>query len=339
MKKRHNQILVGILVVQIILSVVVFWPRSSAAVAGEPLFPDLESGDVVALTITDANGDEIRLSKVDGDGSTELAEGGSTELAEVWVLPDADDYPAQVDKITPLLDGITGLTTGRLVTRTDASQERLQVASDDFQRRIEFETQDGAMYILYLGSSPSYGATHFRVGGQSETYLTDAISTWETGATAASWIDAAYLSVTLADVNKVTLENNNGTFVFVRGGEDNWIMEGLAEDETLAETNVTATIGQAASLNMIDPLGKAEQASYGMDEPNAVATLETDASTITLRVGAKDPGDNSYVVISSESPYYVRVSEFGVRNLVDNARDNFLDLPPTPTPEGSTDTQ
>jgi len=331
MKKRHNQILVGILVVQIILSVVVFWPRSSAAVAGEPLFPDLESGDVVALTITDANGDEIRLSKVDG--------GGSTEPAGVWVLPDVDDYPAQADKITPLLDGITGLTTGRLVTRTDASQERLQVAPDDFQRRIEFETQAGTTYILYLGSSPSYGATHFRVGGQSETYLTDAISTWETGATAASWIDAAYLSVTLADVNKVTLENHNGTFVFVRAEEDNWTMEGLAEDETLTETNVTATIRQAASLNIIDPLGKAEQASYGMDEPNAVATLETDAGTITLRVGAKDPGDNSYVVISSESPYYVRVSEYSVRNLVENTRDNFLELPPTPTPEESTDTQ
>jgi hypothetical protein len=38
-------------------------------------------------------------------------------------------------------------------------------------------------------------------------------------------------------------------------------------------------------------------------------------------------------VISSESPYYVRVSEYTVKDFVEKARDGFLELPPTPTPE------
>jgi hypothetical protein len=318
--KRHNQILVSILVVQIILSVIVFWPRATVAVENEPLFPDLESGDVVVLIITDADGNSIRLTKVGG----------------AWVLPEADDYPAQADKITPLLDKIAGLTTGRLVTRTDASHKRLQVSPDAFQRRIDFETEGGTKHTLYLGSSPSYGATHFRVDGQSETYLTDAISAWETGANAAAWVGSAYVSVTLADVTRMTLENTNGTFTFTRDDGDNWTMEGLAADETLAETRVTASVRQAASVNMVRPLGKEDQVAYGMDEPNAVATLETDDGTITLRVGAKDPDTSSYVVISSESPYYVQVSEFNVKDLVENTRDDFLEVPPTPTPEGDT---
>jgi hypothetical protein len=321
MTKRHDQILAGVLVVQIILSIIVFWPKPTAAVESEPLFPDLESDDIVALAIADADGNSVTLRQVVGD----------------WVLPDADDYPAEADNITSLLDKIVGLTTGRLVTRTDASHKRLQVAPDDFVRRIDFETADGVKHTLYLGSSPSYGATHFRVDGQSETYLTNAISNWETNATASSWIDAVYLSIPQADVTRMTLENDNGTFTFTKedgeGDEGNWTMDGLAADETLDEAKVTALLQRAASVNIVSPLGKEEQAAYGMDEPSAVVTLETEDKTVTLRVGAKDLDDNSYVVISSESPYYARAAEYGLKSLVENTRDDFLQLPATPTPE------
>lgn len=317
--KWYNRILAGILIFQIILSVVVFWPRSATTGASEPLFSGLEAGDIVALTITDADDNSIQLRKTD----------------EGWVLPDADDYPAQTDKITPLLDKIVGLTTGRLVTRTEASHKRLQVAPDDFMRRIDFETADGAKHTLYLGSSPKYGATHFRVDGQSETYLTSELSTWETKAEAASWVDTAYLNIPQDDIIKMTLENTNGTFTFTKDDEGAWTMDGLAADETLDETKVTDSIRRAASVNMTNPLGKEEKAAYGMDEPNVVVTLKTDEKTITLRVGAQDPTDKSYVVISSESPYYVRVSEYSVKSLVENTRDDFLQEPPTPTPEAT----
>lgn len=323
--KRHNQILAGILVLQIVLSVFVFWPKSATTGASEPLFPDLESSDMVALTITDADGNSIQLKKVSRDASS--------ELAEAWVLPDADDYPARLDKITPLLDKIVGLTTGRLVTRTNVSHKRLQVAPDDFMRRIDFEMADGTKRTFYLGSSPSYGATHFRVEGQSETYLTSQLSIWEAKADAVSWIDTAYLSVPQDDIAKLTLENANGTFTFTKDDEGKWTMAELAADETLNETEVTARVRQAASVNLIRPLGKEEKAAYGMDKPQAVVTLETGDKTITLRVGAKDAADNSYVVISSESPYYVRVSEYSVKSFVENTRDDFLQVPPTPTPE------
>jgi len=304
--------------IQIVLSVVVFWPKSAATAASEPLFPDLLADDIVALTVTDTDDNSIQIKKV----------------GEVWVLPDADDYLAQADKITPLLDKIVGLTTGRLVTRTDASHKRLQVAPDDFVRRIDFETADGTKRTLYLGSSPQYGATHFRVDGQSETYLTSELSTWETKADATFWVDTGYLSVPQDDVTKMTLENTNGTFTFTKDDEGKWTMAGLAADETLDETKVTDLVRRAASVNMTSPLGKEEKASYGMDEPNAVVTLETEDKTVILSVGAKD-SDNSYVVTSSESPYYVRVSVYSVKDLVEKTRDDFLQAPPTPTPEAA----
>jgi hypothetical protein len=54
-----------------------------------------------------------------------------------------------------------------------------------------------------------------------------------------------------------------------------------------------------------------------------------------LRVGAQDPEDSSYVFKSSESEYHVRVGELTVKDFVEKARADFLELPPTPTPESS----
>ncbi|MBC8449292.1 MAG: DUF4340 domain-containing protein [Chloroflexi bacterium] len=318
--KRHHQILLGILAVQIILSVIVFWPRSAATGQSEPLFADLASDDIVGLTIADAEGKSIALRKVTGE----------------WVLPEADDYPAQADKVTPLLEDIVGLTTARLVTRTAASHKQLQVAPDDFQRRIEFETADGAKQAFYLGSSPSYGATHFRRADRNETYLTNDITIWEANVAAASWIDTVYLSVPQEDVTKMTLENGNGTFVFTKDDAGQWSMAGLAEDEILDDVKVGAAVRQAAAVTMLRPLGKEAQAAYGMDAPQAEVTLETDEKTITLRVGAQDPTDKSYVVISSESPYYVRGSEYTGRQWVEKTGEDFLQVEPTPTPEDNT---
>jgi hypothetical protein len=327
MTKRHNQILVGILVIQVVLSIVIFWPRPTSAVESEPLFPALVNGngasDIVALTITDNEGNTTTLRRVTGN----------------WVLPDADDYPAQESNVTALLEKIVALDTSRLVTRTDASHKRLQVDADDYARRIEFETDEGATRTFYLGSSPQYGATHFRLDGQSETFLTNEITAWDANGTPSAWVDTTYLNIPQDQVTKWTLENANGTFIFTVDEEGNWTMDGLAEDETLAETRVTAALRQAVFLNLTTPLGTEELDAYGMVQPQAVATVETADQVITLRVGAQDPDDNSYTVISSESPYYVQVSEFSVQNLVENTRDDFLELPPTPTSEEGTDAE
>jgi hypothetical protein len=317
--KRHHLILAGVLVAQIVLSVVVFWPRASTAGQSEPLFPDLEAGGVTTLTIEDGEGNVIKLAKVTGE----------------WVLPDAGDYPAQGDAVSSFLDKLLALSTGRLVTQSDTSHKRLQVAPDEFVRRISLEAGDGTRHTLYLGSSPQFGAMHFRQGGQSETYLTSELTSFDANASASAWIDTSYQSVSQEDVTRMTLENSNGSFVFEKDDEGNWTLVDLAEDETLDETQVTSLLRRAAVVTMKAPLGREGRASYGMDDPNAVVTLETGDKTVTLSVGAKDAEAATYVVKSSESAYYVEVAEASVRALLENGRDVFLQEPPTPTAESS----
>ncbi len=213
--KKHNQILVAVLLVQIALSAVLLWPRQ--AVSGgesEPLLGDLAVADVVALIVEDHDQNRMALSQEAGQ----------------WVLSELGAYPTDAAKVNQLLNKLVAINTGRLVTRTDSSHKRLQVARDDFMRRVELKTADGESVIVYLGSSPRYGATHVRREGQDETYLTDDLGSWEANTSAAAWIDATYFYVVQDDIVSLTLENSNGSFTFSKDEADQWIMAGLAED-------------------------------------------------------------------------------------------------------------
>ena len=120
---RLNQLLAGLLVVQLILAAVVFWPRTAGGEAGEPLLPGLEPDQVVALTVTGDDGKSVKLARVDGR----------------WVLPEAGEYPAIEENVTTLLQAVAGLKAERRVTQTSGSHARLQVAGDEVNRRLELE--------------------------------------------------------------------------------------------------------------------------------------------------------------------------------------------------------
>lgn len=315
--KRHQQILAGILIVQIILGVITFWPRSGSAGAAQPIFPDLDVAEIVTLTITDDQGAHIVLSR----------------SGENWVLAEAGDYPVKADTIAPILDKFTQLDTATLVARTESSYKALQVAGEDFVRRIDIEMKDGATHTIYLGSSPRYTATHFRLAGQIETYLTAALSAWELNTAATSWVDTSYRALDAATVTEVTLQNANGAFKLVKSGEE-WTLADLAGDEVIAPGKTSDIVTKATRITLQRPLGLTEEASYGFAEPAATVTLTMeDGSVYTLRVGAKFDGSN-YAIKASESPYYVAVTEYNVKTLIENDRAAFLQQPtPTPTPQ------
>ena len=314
---RLNQILTGILVVQLIVAAFVFLPRtlSSQTEAGA-LLPDLEAGRVTAVTITSGEGQSLTLAQKDG----------------AWVLASGGDYPTMEGDVPTFLESVVAVQTNRLVTETPGSHKRLEVADDAFQRLVELETEDGTTYRFYIGSSPTFGAAHVRVAGENEVYLTPELSARDAGALASDWVDTAYVSLPREEVTAFTLQNAQGTFEFNREGEA-WTMAGLTGDEVLNENTVQTLLSRATAVRLQQPLGTTEDAAYGLDDPRAVVTLETEAGeTHTLRVGAQDAGDNSYVVAWSDSPFYVRVSEFSVQDLVEKTREDLLQQP-TPAPE------
>lgn len=313
--KRHQQILIGILAVQIILGVIFFWPRSGATGSSEPVFPKLAVEDIISLDISDEQNNNIVLQKVGSD----------------WVLPAAGNYPVKADSITPILENLVKMDKTTLVAQTDASHKQLQVAKTDFQRRIIIKTDGKGDYVLYLGSAPRYTATNFRVEGQSEVYQTTLLSSWELNARSNMWVDTAYVTTDQTALTQVVLENAQGTVVFTKEGE-NWTLAGLQEGEEVSDGKVSTLVRNASNITLMEPLGTSAEPGYGLDAPLAKVTLTTAEGEQTLLVGAKDFTDNTYVVKSSASPYYVRVAEYNMTTMVEDGREAFL-VQPTPVPD------
>ena len=316
MKKRSNQILLGLAVLQALLVVLAFWPRPAAFGRVERFFPDLTGSAFVALTVTGEEGQSVTLRQKEGS----------------WVLPEVDDYPVQSSKIVPLLEKIAALTTGDLVAQTSASHRQLKVAEDAFVRRLDLEKADGGHIRLYLGTSPRLNSVHLRLDGQEATYLVSNLSTSEVGATASAWVDLLYFSLPTSDVVRFRLENAQGVLTLTREATNTWSLAGLQPGEKVDPNRVDSFLRQATSIRMMEPLGRERKPEYGMDNPTAVLTLWTREREITLTVGAPNEKKTNYIFISSESPYYVRVASYTVRDLVEKGRADFLVPPPTPTP-------
>ncbi len=316
---RRNQILTGVLVLQLILLAVVFWPRGSKVQAGQALFPGVQADQIVKLTITGADGKSAQLVKADAG----------------WVLADTEDFPVLADKVTAVLTDVVGLKANKPVATSASSQKRLKVAADGYERLVEFVLADASQHRLYLGTSPSYGATHVRADDEAEVYLAS-LQAQDFGTDASSWIDRNFLTIAQDQVTALKLQNKQGTFEFTKSGTT-WTIAGLGAGETLDSTKVQAILTRISPLSMLRPLGKTDKPEYGLAQPLAVLEITTAGKTYLLKVGALDPADTSYVVSSSESPYFGRVSQYYVADLVNSGRDGFL-LQPTPIPPAPTTT-
>jgi hypothetical protein len=318
MMKRHIQILTILLIIQIGLTAIAFWPRSAeTSEVGTPLLGDITSESIRQIEIEDGDGDTITLANSE-DG---------------WVIPELDNFPVLAEKVDTLIAGLLEIRTDRLITRTESSHRQLKVASDEFERKIILSSGETSLRTVYIGSSPSFGSAHVRLEGEEETYLTNAIAAYQANADAASWIDTVYQRVAAEDIQAIRLENANGTWDFEKDEEGNWSLAGLGAGEELNASTMSTIETRATSISMTEPLGMEVQESYGLDEPQSTLVIETEEKTITLLVGAYDEESDTYVVSSSESPYYVRVSAFTANPLVEDSSEEFITLLPTPTPE------
>ena len=317
---RSQQILAAILMLQILVVVGIFWVTSPQDTITGPLLAGYEADQVTSLTITDNEGNNIKMAR----------------QGDAWVMPDADDFPIDSEKITPLLENLTSISTNRLVTRTTASHARLQVADNDFAKKIKIET-DSSLYYLFVGSSPRANATHIRLLGQDQVYLTGEISAWDIQVESSNWIDVTLISVPVDEITNLSLTNQHGQFDLAKDG-DIWLVEGvdaLGSEEEFNQTNLRTLVTQVSNLRLAEPLGKTAQPNYGLDKPTAVITFtqNNDLSgekVVEIKVGAKTD-DNHYIVISSESDYYVKISSTFLDKFVNGSRGDFVRPKPTPT--------
>ena len=221
MLNRSNLFLAGLLLAQIILLAI------SALITGgtegrqvQPILSGVAVADVERLTIADDLDNAMTFARQDGG----------------WVLPDADDFPLNSEKVDEILSKLASLDTRRLVASNPANFARLEVKEDDFRRRIELEGAETAK-VLYLGGSGGVDTVYVRRAEDNEVYLGRGFNSWELSTQVSTWLDASYVNVALDDVLEISVRNAEGSFTFLRDGE-NWTYDGLSEGEHFEDTKM-----------------------------------------------------------------------------------------------------
>ena len=323
---RQNQLLVGVLILQLAIVAFVFWPGRNATAAATALYEGVAQEAIQAMAVSDQSR-SVKISR-SGDG---------------WVLPEAGDFPVTALQASSAISKVLTIDTRRLVASNPTSHARLGVTEDDFTRRVDLETTDGQTFTLYIGTSPSARSTNVRRSDSNNVYLTSGVTASDLNLDYGSWINTTYLAVPETDIQALTVTNAQDTLEFTRPTTDTWTLTGLAEGETFNQNNLTTVLTRLNNFTMVRPLGKTDQPEYGMATPAATVTIQTqpagdEAKTITLVIGPQNPDTQNHVVKSSDSEYYVEVAGFGVENFVTRSRTDYLVAPDPAATTPLTDT-
>ena len=275
MISRINLALALLLAAQIaLLGVIALTTGGSQSHAVEPIVKGMTATDIDSLTIASAPDDEITFARKDNG----------------WVLPNADDFPVNGSQVNEALDKLLGMDSGRLVASNPVNFGRLAVKDDDYRRRVELRG-GASSAVIYLGEDGGVDSVYTRRDNENEVYLGRGLNAWELSTQVAGWVDASYVNLAQDDLLSLHIDNAHGSLTLARDGET-WTLADLAESEQFEDTRLPGVLRNAASIRLVEPLGRTAQDSHGMDAPRLTLTL-TYRQPLPTEAGDEDEAEES----------------------------------------------
>lgn len=284
---RTNRILAGALLVQLILAVLVFLRQDDARIGKlEPLLAGLAADKVDRIRVFDAypakdepdGGDKDKKPAGKPDQpAVELVKRGSD-----WQLASHFDYPADAAKVSELLEKVAAIRTRGPIASGKARQKQLEVADDDYQRKLVL-TSGGKDITLYVGASAGARQTSVRLAGSNDIHGAAGLSAFAVGASPTAWIDTSYFKVEKEQIASLEVTNQNGTFTFepaAAGG--GWTVE-------MNGKPVPVPAGSEIDKDLVDRV-VSRVSSITMNEPgDPKRAIDKPQVTVLLHMKAEQP--------------------------------------------------
>jgi hypothetical protein len=315
---KLQKILVGVLCLQLLLVALVIVINQPKTIKDEPLMMNLANDKITSIQISDHENNSVILKRVN----------------ETWVLANTGNFPVITANVTDLMDSLLNIRTGRLVTNTKASHQRLEVENDQFQRKIEVKMTDGS-YTVFIGSSPAQSNVHVRLSNQDSVYLTNAISTTKASAQVSNWVDTTVIQIPSDSVKNIDVTTTNGLLQFELGTDNQWTCLQFSADETLDISKWTTYLTAFTNLRMVTPVSDLIDESYGLSSPLAKVVIQytenNEPKTGELLIGKQDETNSNYYAKWSLSPYVVKIASFNAERMINISKSELISLPATPT--------
>lgn len=329
-------VLAGLLVVQVALALGLNVQGVGLAghAPGSPLL-SFAASDVHRLTIEDKDGKQVVLARAD----------------EGWVLPDRGDFPADGEKLEELLADLEAAELGLPVATSEGALQRFRVSEDSFDRRLAFESEEGVLGILYLGTAQGTREVHVRRDDQSDVRRI-AFSSWRAPAGRDNWVDRTMLQVEPEQIQAVAWNGRRIERIEVEvdeaGADDaadqpeEQVWRLVIPQERDVEPEAGKTLAERlARLRFTGLLPEEERASYEEETPALQFELALkDGETRTYRL-LRGPEETKFAVAVEGYEPLLKISSTTGKDLIEAAEDPAFNLPtegqPTADSDGSAD--
>jgi len=256
---------------------------------------------------------------------------------DAWVLPGTGDFPADQGKVERLLGQLKDLKRGLAVATTGGALKRFKVSDDAFERRLTLARNGKTIATLYLGTSPGIHRVHARTGGDEAVYTAE-FGVYDVPVKPDDWEDKGLLKIPPDEIESIgladlTLTRSPATPATQSAGngaphppaEKRWTSTGLADGETVNQTNTDTLEQQLAGLSIASVLGTEGKPEYGLAEPALVVSVQRKGGKpVEYRIGKREK-EKDYVLKASSRPEYFRLPAYTADVLVKAAgRDQLV---------------
>ncbi len=128
---------------------------------------------------------------------------------------------------------------------------------------------------------------------------------------------------------EVELINSHGSFKITKDKDNTWKNAESGADETVSREKAEEFLRRAGMISLTKYLGRDEDESYGLKTPVAELILQSKQKSISLKIGPKDEETDNHVVKASDSPFYVHVGSFVIKDILEKRFEDLLDQPGT----------
>lgn len=285
--------LTGLLALQLLLALTIFWARQ----------PDQEaaaSGPLLTLQTEQLS----RIELTDGEQTLVL----KRDQQDQWQLPDLEQLPGDTERVQRLVDKLTGLRRGWPVTTSRQSHERFKVAEDNFQRHITLYQGEELLGSLYLGSSAGYQQAYVRLPEETEVYRGE-LAQHDLPLEAEYWLDKSLLAASsVSDIQ-------GGDFHLRKSGDQWQWAQSDPESPRLAQAKAQQLARRLQNLRV---QGLAEQLPEAPELEASLKVTTPDAEYEYQLAKFED----QHLLHRDDRPQWFQVSQYSYGQLAQASRES-----------------
>lgn len=294
-----NKVLLAALVAQAALAILLHASTDATETIRrpEPLLSGFEAGAVTRVAIYEARGEAHGKDAADADGAPEptieLSREGTGDSA-TWKLSSHHGYPAKGSEVDALLDKLAGLRSAGPAVTSQVRHGQLEVAEDQYRRKLEVETGSGTT-TLFIGKPSRARQTFVRLAGQDAVHAVNGISHTGVGVQISGWADTSYFHAPSTEVAYMSVRNQHGLYEFQRNADNRWelVRDGapypIPAGKRFNSKAVDNWVKDAARIIMVEPADPAR----ALDTPLATINLRMKPRPATPEDSGEATGDEA----------------------------------------------